>query len=221
MTLLRNLHYYISKPMRPIKISRRNISQQVKRPIVHLDHFKSVPWCADIINNPDWIAVHNSSFSPEDPLEHTLLAKSLSNDAGLRAHLTLIRKPDFTQTPPIQEVLSFYDLGTGLNGWPRMLHGGFAGVLIDQQTLFPLRFSQEYLNEQSELKKDEMTVTGYLNVRYLAPIRTPSIICITAKVAKIEGRKSYVKAIITDSQGKELTVGETLYIKVKVPRDKV
>ena len=58
----------------------------------------------------------------------------------------------------------------------------------------------------------ETTVTAYLNVIFIKPVKTPGTVLVTAKFKDIKGRKYFVKSSVRDANGVVLAKAEALWI---------
>jgi acyl-coenzyme A thioesterase THEM4 len=183
--------------------------------IEHVNYFKSVPWCRTIIENPTYHTSPTNSRVPKGSTEDSYFAETLQTDRTIRKCLTLNTAPDDTLDPPINEVVTFFELGNGVNGFPNISHGGFVATLLDEEMGILLSVNQDYLHKEKGEGVDMTSMTAYLNMKYLAPVVTPGIVLGRAKVVKVEGRKIYIRGALEDSEGKELTVAECLFIKAK------
>jgi thioesterase superfamily protein 4 len=181
----------------------------------HIDYFKSIPWAAQIINNPDHSTTPTLSRVVKGSTEDSFFAETLQTERTIRKCLTLNTRPDDKLDPPVREVFTFFELGDGLNGFPNISHGGFVATMLDEEMGILLTINQEHINQRSGTNDEITSMTAYLNIRYLAPVRTPGIVLGTAKVTKSEGRKMYVRGTIQDENRKELAVAECLFIKAK------
>jgi thioesterase superfamily protein 4 len=188
----------------------------------HIDYFKSIPWCAELINNPNHTTTPTLSRIVKGSTEDSFFAETLQTDRTIRKCLTLNTRPDDTADPPIREVLTFFELGNGLNGFPNISHGGFVATMLDEEMGILLTVNQEHMNKKTAMNSEITSMTAYLNIKYLAPVKTPGIVLGRAKVTKSEGRKIYVRGAIEDENRRELAVAECLFIKAKSdPRAKI
>jgi thioesterase superfamily protein 4 len=183
--------------------------------IEHVNYFKNIPWCRTIIENPTYQTSPTNSRLPKGSTEDSFFAETLQTDRTIRKCLTLNTAPNDTLDPPIREVITFFELGNGVNGFPNICHGGFVATLLDEEMGILLSVNQEYLHREKGEGGDITSMTAYLNMKYLAPVTTPGIVLGRARVVKAEGRKIYIRGAIEDSEGKELTVAECLFIKAK------
>ena len=58
-------------------------------------------------------------------------------------------------------------------------------------------------------------MTGELKVRFLRPVKTPSVARVDVHMGRVEGRKYYVEAEMWDEGGEKLATGEALWIVMK------
>jgi acyl-coenzyme A thioesterase PaaI-like protein len=181
----------------------------------HVDYFKSVPWCAAIINDPRYTISPTVTRQAKASGEDAFFAKTLKTDDTIVRLLTINTLPDESLHPAIQEVFVFFEVGSGVNGYPDTCHGGFVATMLDEAMGLVLNVVQLYENSKTGRHDDINYMTAYLNTSYLSPVRTPGIILATAKVIKEEGRKIWVNGTLEDSERNVLTKSESLYIQAK------
>jgi len=195
---------------------------ELRAGLEHVPYFKTVPWCAALINHPNYTQTPTISRLPKQTGEDSFFAETLQTKDTIKRCLTINSKPDDSLDPPVQEVLTFFELGGGVNGYPNVCHGGFVATMLDEVMGILLNVNQEYENDRSGGNQVITHMTAYLNTKYLAPVPTPGVILATANVEKQEGRKIWIKGTLKDNQGKELTIAECLYIQAKNdPRAKI
>ncbi|KAF2424915.1 hypothetical protein EJ08DRAFT_594836, partial [Tothia fuscella] len=182
----------------------------------------SIPWCANLINNPNYSTTATSSRIAKGSTEDSFFPETLQAERTIRKCLTLNSRPNKSLDPPIQEACTFFELGNGLNGFPNISHGGFVATLLDEEMGILLTVNQELVNKESKTHEEITYMTAYLNVSYKAPVKTPGIVLVEAKVVKNKNRKIFVRGAVKDEFGKELAVGEGLFIKLESdPRAKL
>jgi acyl-coenzyme A thioesterase PaaI-like protein len=188
----------------------------------HASYFKSVPWCAAIIKDPKYTTSPTITRLPKPSGEDAFFAKTLQTPDTIKRLLTINSVPDPLRDPPIQEVFVFFEVGSGVNGYPNTCHGGFVATMLDEVMGIVLNVIQLYENSESGRNDSISHMTAYLNTTYLAPVPTPSIILATAKVAKVDGRKMWINGTLEDSQRRVMARSESLYIQAKKdPRSSV
>lgn len=110
-------------------------------------------------------------------------------------------------------IIALIELGSpGLDGHPRLLHGGIACMLIDE--MMSIAIGVHIGGERSPVsnvavKKSKedlgMLYTAQLDVRYRAPVRTSAFVVLKAWTIAKEGRKLFVRASINQEQnGQEI-----------------
>jgi len=183
--------------------------------IEHIEYFKTIPWCAEIINNPSYASTPTSSRVSKASTEDSFFAETLQTERTLRKCLTLSAKPDDSLNLPIQEILVFYELGNGVNGFPNTAHGGFIATLLDEEMGILINTNHEYANKKSGRNDEISSMTAYLNMKYMVPVKTPGILLGRAKVVRTEQgrRKIWIRGTIEDKSGKELAEAECLFVK--------
>lgn len=195
---------------------------ELRAGLEHIPYFKTVPWCAALINDPKYTRTSTVSRIPKQTKEDSFFAETLQTQDTIKRCSTINSIPDDSLDPPIQEVLTLFELGSGLNGFPNIAHGGFVATMLDEIMGILLSVNQEYKNDKSGGNEVITHMTAYLNTKYLAPVPTPGIVLATANVVKQEGRKMWIKGTLKDSEGRELTVAECLFVQAKKdPRAKI
>ena len=61
-----------------------------------------------------------------------------------------------------------------------------------------------YAAKAAGILEFEMVMTAQLNVTYLRPLPTKSIVTCTSSIASMEGRKIWVEATLSDCPGSEM-----------------
>ncbi|KAI3332329.1 HotDog domain-containing protein [Xylariaceae sp. AK1471] len=87
-------------------------------------------------------------------------------------------------------LLAFCYLGPRLAGHSRIVHGGIAGVLLDDcmgRACFPRL-------------RGKIAVTAKLELEYKSPINVGSVVLIRAETTEVQGRKAWVRASIEDAR---------------------
>ncbi|KAF2828533.1 hypothetical protein CC86DRAFT_380458 [Ophiobolus disseminans] len=186
-----------------------------------IDHIKSIPWAAALLQDPKWTRTRTASRQVKASGEDSLFAETLATDRTLRAFLSLRPTQEADGKLAYHEVVAVVDLGSGLNGFPQICHGGIAATLLDEicGVLIVLNIEKEIekrrLSGSKDLRPDMSFLTAYLNTTYKRPIPTPSTILCTAKVERQDGRKLFIRATIEDGAGGIYTIGEAMFLGVK------
>ncbi|KAK9464947.1 HotDog domain-containing protein [Lipomyces arxii] len=102
-------------------------------------------------------------------------------------------------------VVSLIHVGNRLSGFPRIVHGGLIGALLDEAlaraAILPL--------------KDKTVVTANLDINYRSPTRTEQIIIIETHVTENTDKKSLVAGTVTDHSGKLLAESTAVFVVPK------
>ncbi len=95
-----------------------------------------------------------------------------------------------------------------------MLHGGIIAALLDDVIGTLLTVNKNHSNGDP---LSASTVTAYLNVKYLKPVRTPQTVLVVAKSREtpgMSGRKYLMDAEIRDADGNVLAKADSLWIRL-------
>ncbi|KIV84857.1 hypothetical protein PV11_00610 [Exophiala sideris] len=176
--------------------------------VADLEVFEAIPWCKSVLQDPDYElqSTWSRTFVPETR-ENELLGHTLKNDNTIRGWISLYNRP--TKSRPLRdEVHTLMSLDQGLNGYPRVIHGGITATILDevQSILVSVCLNSAGLSPDN--------VTADLRVTYLKPIILPCVVLIKAKITEIKGRKYFAKSDIVDEKGVVLARGEGLFVTV-------
>ncbi|KAF1831350.1 hypothetical protein BDW02DRAFT_57899 [Decorospora gaudefroyi] len=184
-----------------------------------ITQLSSTPWAAALLNDPNWIPIRTASRSPKASGEDSFFAETLSTDRTIRALLTLRPSKQEEGDLAYKEIRTIVVLGTGLNGYPSIVHGGFAATLLDEMCgiliMLNLEEKARRLKELGRVASAPSYFTAYLNTAYKKPVPTPGKLLCTAKIERQDAgnRKLYVRATIEDGEGTTYTIGEALFVK--------
>ena len=97
------------------------------------------PWCHTLIASPQWTPTNTASRVPKASSEDSFFAETLGTDRTVRACLTLrptdecpVCQRDADTAMVYEEVRTILELGDGLNGFPKIAHGGFVATMLDE-----------------------------------------------------------------------------------------
>ncbi|KAG6006998.1 hypothetical protein E4U21_006518 [Claviceps maximensis] len=197
-------------------------------------HFTSIPWCADLLLPPASSPASPSSSSSSGPVIIPFVPQAfnpLSPNHDQFIGSTLATQPhalhymlSFFQAPldpthlhdpafPIQRTHTLFSLGHALSGYEGLIHGGVTAAMVDVAT--------GTINEINiALGKDGLvhqrtSVTAELSVKYLRPMPAPGVVCVTAWLERIEGRKTHLGCEIKDGDGTVLATASSIWVALK------
>lgn len=179
----------------------------------HLEHeiFSKLPWCHTIMEDPEFVAEPPwSRFYVAETEENKLLARTLKTSDTIEGWYSLYRRPTTSNGSLKDEVKVLLALRPGLNGYPRVCHGGITATVLDEI----MSILVAVCRESQGLPPDN--VTADLRIKYVKPVPTPAVVLVKAKIGGIQkGRKYFVGAEMVDDQGRLLTSAEGLFISVQ------
>ncbi|KAL8688287.1 MAG: hypothetical protein Q9224_004922 [Gallowayella concinna] len=173
--------------------------------------FAKIAWCKTIIDDPDFYPLPSSSRYPKVSTEDSLFATTLNSKSTVAAWQCFGRKPTFPEDTVTKEVRILASLGTELNSYPNILHGGFEGVLAEEASSV-LEMSNKTRADCPEAYSED-GLTASLSVKFMKPIYTPQVVLITAAYTKVEGKKRFQHIEIKDGEGGLLATAEILYVR--------
>ena len=200
--------------------------------------FLRIPWAASLLNRPNIIIRVPGSRKYKASTEDSLFAEILKTPRTIRSCISFYLKPPPSQEK-IEEISTLMTVGDGMNGHPRIMHGGIVASIIDEAMgiLQTANKDRDHMIAVGKgLAHGELPVggtpifTAELKVRYLKPVLTPSALIVTAKYTKREGRKEWIVSEIKQRQGVEedydgdevvCATGEALFIEARPKKNKL
>ncbi|KIW47969.1 uncharacterized protein PV06_00615 [Exophiala oligosperma] len=177
--------------------------------LAEADLFRSIPWCQKILRDPDYeLEPTSSRIHKGSTREDALLAETLRTSDTIRGWTSLYRRP--TKSRPLKdEVRTLLSLEPGLNGYPRVCHGGIVATILDEVLSILVAVCA-----RSEGRHGD-NVTAYLNVTYVKPVPTPSVVLVKGKVDRVERRKHFATGEVVNEQGVVLAKVDGLFVSIE------
>ncbi|KAL4971089.1 putative short-chain dehydrogenase [Aspergillus stella-maris] len=228
------------------KLSEKLVGQDAtKMPKQDTDdtpHFASIPWVSTLLSDPTFKTIPISYRTPSRkiPREDRLFSTTLNSPGTIAHHLAQYRPPQpnansASQTQaqaeaekqihvlderhiriPTSEVRIFVTLGSEMDGYADVLHGGMVSTLLDEVMGLILVLSLAGTGQEdgkSQTGEMKAPVTAYLNTRFRAPVGTPGTYVVCGRVERVVGgRKWVIKGDIRDGEGRALADAECLYV---------
>ncbi|KAL4885682.1 HotDog domain-containing protein [Aspergillus karnatakaensis] len=177
-------------------------------------HFNSIPWISTLLADPTFTSTPIPSRIFKPTTEDSLFSTTINTPTTISHCLSQYRNPPPDAKPfsphsiPTTEIRIFCTLGSDLNGYPGVLHGGIVATLLDECMGLILMFN--LAGGQSGMQGP---VTAYLNTKFLRPVLTPGSFLVGARVVEeSSGRKWKIEGEIKGEDGEVLATGECLYI---------
>lgn len=187
-----------------------------------LTFFRSIPWCASILDDSQRAIIPTNSRFPKDSTEDSFFGDTLNSDRTVSACVSLYKTP-LSPNAQIEEVITLLSLGAGVNGYPHVCHGGMIATILDEVMGILLSVNKDreedsartILGRSPSARQRMATVTAELLVKYLMPVATPQTVCVRVWFSKCEGRKLWVQGTIEDDRSTVLARGEGLFVKTE------
>ncbi|KAF5657941.1 thioesterase superfamily member 4 [Fusarium heterosporum] len=182
-----------------------------------LSFFASHPWTATLLSAPDAIPFLPSCRNPRSSAHDQLFGNTLNNTRGLNHFISFFHAPshEVAQDPShnITEIVVLVSVGEGVSGYPGLVHGGVIATLLDESmgTIFDLNGT---LGKDARAFKTS-SVTGGINVKYLKPVYTDSVLRIKAVAEEIDGRKTRVRGEMMNEKGEVLATCTSQWVALK------
>lgn len=167
--------------------------------------FLRIPWTASLLQDPDLITWTPGSRLPKRTGEDSLFATTLSTPLTINSCVSVYKHPQPTDAH-IEEVTTFFTLGTGMDGHPGILHGGIVASLLDEGMgiLQAVNYERALGMKEGEGASSVLgSFTAFLNIRYLQPVRTSRAAVVVARFRKREGRKDWIDAEVRQCESGE------------------
>ncbi|KFY76835.1 hypothetical protein V499_03613 [Pseudogymnoascus sp. VKM F-103] len=209
-----------------------------------MDYFKSIPWCAAILEKTGIVTFTPTCRLQEDangycPTQDQFFRKSLRNDDAIPNCVGFYQDPfsKTTSSPPSGSALRLlvnsstliFDLRPGINGFNGSAHGGLISALMDE-AMGSMIFVNHEVYKDVEARKvttppNVMNLHGIamftasMNVRFQKPLATPHIVLVTATLNRIEGRKVFIDVTVKNENGVRFATCDGMWISV--PKEKL
>ncbi|KAJ5371479.1 uncharacterized protein N7496_007571 [Penicillium cataractarum] len=106
--------------------------------------------------------------------------------------------------------LLFVHVGSGLNGFSGMVHGGVLASLIDESLSICVEKYRAILS-----KERHALFTGNLNISYHVPVQSPGVVYIRTWLRRREGRKWFLDAELLNKDEQMCVSAKSLWISEK------
>jgi acyl-coenzyme A thioesterase PaaI-like protein len=117
----------------------------------------------------------------------------------------------------VDEVRTLLSLRSGLNGNPRVCHGGIVAAIMDEVMGVLLTVNKDL--ENAPVRR--ATVTAFLNVTYLKAVTTPQVVLVTAKFQEVKGRKYFIESAVLNGEKAVLAKANALFVKLNEPKERL
>lgn len=170
-----------------------------------------IPWCAQLLDDPKTTAFVSPSRRLKKDTTDRAFSTVLNTRDTIAAYVALYQKPDQPDTL-ITELKAIITIGSDLNGFHGVCHGGIIATLLDET-------SGELINVNLKHHAIKRTsyMTGYLNTSYRKPVTTPGTWLLRARLTKYDGKKVFITTTVEDGQGAIHTQCEALFIGLRQP----
>ncbi|KAI1113245.1 HotDog domain-containing protein [Nemania sp. NC0429] len=172
-------------------------------------HFAAISWCAPHLQGDRIVTGTPRSRVIKTTGEDALFGHTLNSESTIVRMLQVHEEPA-SATERVNEIKVFLTLGSGLNGYPDICHGGLVTTIMDEVIGILIPVNRERKNISSGTH-----MTAYLNTSFIRPVPTPATILARAWFTKIEGRKFYTQGSIEDESGRILARADALFVELK------
>jgi acyl-coenzyme A thioesterase PaaI-like protein len=173
-------------------------------------HFNAIPWCAQLLADPNIIIEPVESRIQKASTEDAFFSETLQTKNTIAASLTFYTRPT-SDTERINNLNVLMTLGYAVNGYPQVAHGGLVATIMDESMGLLLHVNRP----RGSVPWIGNTVTAYLNVSYVKAVPTPATILVSTELKEVAGRKYFTRATVKDASGEVLAKAEALFIGVK------
>ncbi|KAL4865580.1 hypothetical protein BDV12DRAFT_188063 [Aspergillus spectabilis] len=201
------------KPWATDKVEAERLWKLSEKLVDDTSHFRSIPWIAKLLHDSTFISIPIPSRIFKSSTEDSFFSTTINSPSTISACLTQYRHPPpnsklfSPKSIPTTEIRIFCALGSDLNGYPGVLHGGMVATLLDE--CMGLILSLNLAGGQSGMNGP---VTAYLNTKFVRPIPTPGTVVVSGKIIEAkENRKWKILGEIRDGNETVLAEGEYAY----------
>lgn len=171
------------------------------------DRLQQTAWCKAILGDPDLTPVTTEARAVKPDHEDSLLSETLNTEATIPFWQAFYKPLPDSSNGPWAELQVIVGVGHGLDGHPKLAHGGFISFVLD-----------EAITQLAAYHRPSRLAgfTKLLTTDFQKPIPTPGTVLIKVWLeARSERRKSWLKANIEDGNGAVFATAESLVIEVK------
>ena len=165
------------------------------------------PWFRKLMNDEKLRPIQTPGRQPDQDGNCTFMSRTLNTGETISACQSFFSPPspglDNRDQVNWGKLLTFYCLGTGVDGHDGISHGGFLSTIVDHTMGTVGRACPGGV----------VTYTKYLHVDFQKPVRIPGPLLGLAWVKKIKGRKLWIDARLEDEEGMSYITAESLYLK--------
>lgn len=170
-----------------------------------------IPWCAELLKDEKLTVYISPSTRVKPDFEDSLFSSTLNSNTTVADYVVLYRQPQ-SRSAPIMELKCILALGSDVNGFPNVCHGGIVATLLDE-----VMGELTTINKKHRTIKDGSYMTAYLNTSYKGKVATPGTFLVVARMSRMDGRKVFISATVEDGEGGVLARGEALFIRLREP----
>lgn len=171
------------------------------------------PWFANLIHDPTLKPIQTPGRQPDHGGSYALISRTLNTRDTVAACQSFLRVPspreqrssavDDEQPDLKGEMLVFYCLEMGLEGYDGICHGGFLSMAMDHAIGSLARASSGGMN----------AYTRHLQVDFQRPLYVPGPLLCRTWITKDQGRKLWIRSRMEDERGDSYITGEGFFIR--------
>lgn len=195
-----------------------------------LNFFVTIPWVYNYFNATNGLyraAPFHSRYGKPDSND-VYFSRTIASDDTIPHMMFLVRKEGWGEgsfrvpkpddgkkrpfTPPsTPDTILLVNLKEGLNGFANTAHGGAMCSLLDEALGMT---AEAHRRTDSEQKFPNLYTAG-MNLSFLAPVPTPSVLAIRSWMIKRDGRKWYLRAQLVDESNTVLMEADSIWLTAK------
>ncbi|KAF7560702.1 hypothetical protein G7046_g3464 [Stylonectria norvegica] len=180
-------------------------------------YFTSIPWTAALLAAAGTIPFIPPCRNTLTDVHDQLFGVTLANDRCFAHLLSSFRAESHAAAldpqKPILTTTHFIAVGDGVSGYPSVVHGGMTGAMMDEAMGATFELNGVLGKDFPTFKTGNMTAR--LDVTYLKPVYTNTIVCIVARIEEMNGRKTRVACEMKDEKGAVLAKCSSNWISLK------
>jgi acyl-coenzyme A thioesterase PaaI-like protein len=197
----------------------------------HVETFAPLKWATPYLTSPDWIVCDRDRGTRPGEETDRFCRDTMRAYNGVECWLELHQKP--APGAKVTKAMSLIKFGAGLTGFPGACHGGALLTLMDEAQAY-IMVANELINDNSDYKKlgdnqwkqkladgkplqevlSGQFVTAKLDIKFLAPVRCPSVVGVEVQRLEDTGYKMNMRGIMKDANGTPLLQVDGLWVKI-------
>lgn len=167
----------------------------------------SLPWCRKYLDDTSYEKITMQSRIIKPTSHDALFAQTFQTPSTINEWIAL-RKVGKSLPLEEWELCVLVYLGSGLDGWQGICHGGVTATLLDEV----MSALTGYYNHEHGKLRSELTVE--LNVKFKKPMTTPHVYAVRARLLRVQGRKIWASSQVVNGSEEIVSHADGFFVMI-------